>query len=51
MIDGGLALERAAIDRPAVVDFAALAALGATLERVEKVITGTDRTVDQSSSG
>lgn len=40
MIDGALALEKSSIDRPTTVDFAALAALGQTLERVEKVVIG-----------
>jgi hypothetical protein len=45
MIDGALALEKSSVDRPSTVDFASLAALGETLARVEKKITGTDRTV------
>jgi len=45
MIDGALALEKSRVDRPSTVDFAGLAALGSTLERIEKVITGSDRTV------
>ena len=45
MIDGALALEKNRAERPTTVDFAALAALGGVLERVEKVVTGTDRTI------
>lgn len=45
MIDGALALEKSRVDRPSTVDFAVLAALGGVIERVEKVILGTDRTV------
>lgn len=45
MIDGALALEKSRVDRPTTVDFAALSALGSTLERIEKVVTGSDRTV------
>lgn len=45
MIDGALALEKNSVDRPSTVDFASLAALGQTLERVEKLVTGTDRTI------
>lgn len=45
MIDGAIALEKSRVDRPSTVDFQALAALGQTLERVEKAISGTDRTV------
>ena len=45
MIEGALALEKSRVDRPSTVDFAGLAALGSTLERIEKVITGSDRTV------
>lgn len=45
MIDGALALEKSSIDRPTTVDFAALAALGQTLERVEKIVIGKDRTI------
>lgn len=36
MIDGALALERNAVDRPSTVDFASFAALGSTLDRLEK---------------
>jgi hypothetical protein len=46
MIDSALALGKASSERPTTVDFASLAALGATLERLEKVVTGTDRTID-----
>lgn len=45
MIEGALALEKSRVDRPTTVDFAALSALGGTLERIEKIVTGTDRTV------
>lgn len=45
MIDGALALEKSSVDRPSTVDFASLAALGQVLERVEKKITGSDRTI------
>ena len=38
MIDAGLALEKSFADRPQTVDFEALAALSAVLERVEKHI-------------
>lgn len=48
MIDGALALEKSSTERPSTVDFAALAALGQTLERVEKLVIGTDRTVSSS---
>lgn len=36
MIDGALALERNAVDRPSTVDFQSFAALGSVLERLEK---------------
>lgn len=49
MIDGALALEKSRVDRPSTVDFAALSALGETLGRIEKVISGTDRTLVASS--
>lgn len=49
MIDGALALEKSTVDRPTTVDFAALAALGSVLERVEKIVIGTDRTVSASA--
>lgn len=45
MIDGALALEKSRVDRPSTVDFAALAALGESLGRIEKVVMGTDRTI------
>lgn len=45
MIDGAVALEKSSVDRPTTVDFAALHALGSVLERVEKRIMGTDRTI------
>lgn len=45
MIDGALLLEKSRVERPTTIDFAALSALGSVLERVEKVITGTDRTI------
>lgn len=45
MIDGGLALEKSNVDLQPTVDFAALHALGGVLERVEKRILGTDRTI------
>jgi len=45
MIDGALALEKSRVDRPSTVDFAALAALGESLGRIEKVVLGTDRTL------
>lgn len=45
MIDGALALEKSRVDRPSTVDFAAIVILGQTLERVEKKISGTDRTL------
>lgn len=48
MIDGALALEKSRVDRPTTVDFASLAVLGGTLERLEKIVTGSDRTVTTS---
>lgn len=45
MIDGALALEKNRVDRPTTVDFAALAQLGQSLDRIEKVVSGTDRTI------
>ena len=49
MIDGAIALEKSSTERPSTVDFAALAALGQTLERVEKLVIGSDRTISSSS--
>ena len=45
MIDGALALEKSRVDRPSTVDFAALAAWGESISRIEKVISGSDRTL------
>lgn len=45
MIDGALALEKSRVDRPNQVDFVALFALGQSLERIEKVVAGTDHTI------
>ena len=45
MIDGALALEKSSSDRPIAVDFVALFALGRSLENIEKVVSGSDRTV------
>jgi hypothetical protein len=45
MIDGAIALDKNSVDRPSTVDFASLAALGEILQRVEKKITGSDRTI------
>jgi hypothetical protein len=49
MIDGAIALEKSSTERPSTVDFAALAALGQTLERVEKLVTGSDRTISPTA--
>jgi hypothetical protein len=46
MVDSAVALSKNRQESPATVDFGMLAVLGASLERVEKVILGTDRTVD-----
>lgn len=48
MIDGALALEKSRVDKPATIDFEMLAALGGMLERVERRVAGTDRTMPAS---
>lgn len=45
MIDGALAIEKSRVDSPSTVDFGALHALGESISRIEKVISGTDRTL------
>lgn len=47
MIDGALALEKSRVGVPTTVDFEALGALGSVLERIEKRVSGTDKTVEK----